>query len=432
MIVMGYKVDKDALRQVIIDQQSTGLPDNFVSRTLYFHLEDYFTSDECVILTGVRRCGKSTLLQYLRSLQSEKNYYLNFDDDRLASFTIEDFQTLFTLFIELFGEQKYFYFDEIQNIPEWERFVRRLHDSRKKIFITGSNATMLSRELGTRLTGRYIQLEIYPFSFIDFLRFKNYPVKKTLSHLSTSDRALLKKEFNEYREFGGFPEYILSKNKQRLIDLHESILYRDIMIRHKVVNERTFKILALYLASNIGKTMTFNSLKSMLSIKSSTTIAEYCYYIQNSFLITLVTKFDFSLKKQVNTAKKIYYIDLAMASVVGFRTSQDYGRFLENLVFLELKRRGYKEIFYHAEKHECAFIVTDKHQVIMAIQVTQFIAPHNQDREIAGLIEAIKKYSPPTVLLLTEDQETTLIHEQYSIQLLPVWKWLLQPDSSTL
>lgn len=419
-------INKESLRQVIIDQQSIGLPNNFVSRALSFRVEDYFDSDECVILTGIRRCGKSTLLHYIRSLQRENHYYLNFDDDRLASFMIEDFQTLLELLIELFGEQHYFYFDEIQNIPEWERFVRRLHDSRKKVFITGSNATLLSRELGTRLTGRYVQLEIFPFSFLDFLNLQKQTINKPLMQLSTSDRALIKKAFNEYIALGGFPEYILSKNKQRLIDLHKSILYRDIMVRHKLVNERAFKILAHYLASNIGKSLTFNSLKNMLSIKSSTTIAEYCYYIRNSFLIDFTNKFEFSLKKQINTAKKIYYIDLAMASVIGFRTSQDYGRFLENLVFLELKRRGHKEIFYHSENHECDFIVADQHQVMMVIQVTQVIAMHNQDREIAGLIEAIEKYSPSTALLLTEDQETTFTQNNHKITCLPVWKWLLE------
>jgi predicted AAA+ superfamily ATPase len=421
-------MNKDLLRQIIVDQQTFGLPADYISRKYSFHIEDYFKSNECVILVGVRRCGKSTLLQHIRSIQSQKNYFLNFDDDRLAQFTLESFQNLYEVFIELFGEQDVFYFDEIQNIDGWERFVRRLHDLRKKVFITGSNASMLSRELGTRLTGRYIQLEVYPFSFVDFIHFQktHMPVSvDSVERLSTQERVLIKRIFNAYLQLGGFPEYIFSENKQRLVDLYEGILYRDVIVRHGLSNERGLKLLAHYIASNTGKTMTFNSLKGTLGIKNGSTIADYCHYLQDSFLVFLTNKFEYSLKAQINTAKKMYFIDSALSMSIGFRFSEDYGRLLENLVFLELKRRGYKNIYYHLDKHECDFIVQEGNQVVLAIQVTKYIETHTEQREVAGLVEAAEKYSPDSVLLLTDDQEMTLSFNEKSITVLPVWKWML-------
>lgn len=420
-------MDKDLLRQVILDQQSFSLPSNYVPRQLSFSIEDYLATDACVILTGVRRCGKSTLLQYIRSIQPQRAYYLNFDDDRLAAFSLETFSLLFELLIELFGEQQIFYFDEIQNIIGWERFVRRLHDTGKKIFITGSNASMLSRELGTRLTGRYVQLEVYPFSFLDFLRLRAVSIDlEPIERLTTPKRALIKREFNAYLDLGGFPEHILSNDSRRLSDLYKGILYRDVMARHKLSNERALKILAHFLASNAGKTISFNSLKSLLSIKSGSTIAEYCAHLQDAFLMFLTNKFEFALKKQINTAKKTYFIDSALAVNVGFRFSEDYGRLLENVVFLELRRRGFKDVFYHEGKHECDFVVQSHMKVMSVIQVTKSIEPHNELREIAGLLEAIEKYSPEEALLLTDDQEKTLKHQSHIIRVLPVWKWLLQ------
>lgn len=162
----------ELLKSLIIDQHNQTRLENIIEREIYQEIISWQNNQQIIIIMGVRRCGKSTLLQHLRRNSEESDYYVNFDDDRLAEFQLKDFQSLLEALLELFGEQKTFYFDEIQNIPEWERFVRRLHDMGNKIYITGSNAIMLSQELGTRLTGRYLPIKMYPFSFNEFIKYK--------------------------------------------------------------------------------------------------------------------------------------------------------------------------------------------------------------------------------------------------------------------
>ena len=184
---------KELLKHIIFDQREKDIS-QMIERDIDISLVN---SPEVLVISGIRRCGKSVLLQQIRSQQTEQDYYMNFDDERLINFKVDDFQTLYEAFIELFGEQKTFYFDEIQNIPGWERFVRRLHDSGCKVFVTGSNANMLSRELGTHLTGRYCQIELYPFSFPEFLKIKEvYPQQKDF--YTTTGKSILKRYFDEY------------------------------------------------------------------------------------------------------------------------------------------------------------------------------------------------------------------------------------------
>ena len=205
-------MDKYILSEIITDQKEGLLPDHFIPREKTEKLQGQMKSGEIIIITGIRRCGKSTLLQQTRKAYDAADYYMNFDDERLLNFTVNDFQVLYELFIELFGSQSTFFFDEIQNVEGWERFVRRLHDAGNKIYITGSNASMLSRELGTRLTGRHIQINLFPFSFREFLSFKkvDYDVKA----LSTQKKGEIKGSFNRYFELGGFQDYISTKYKE--------------------------------------------------------------------------------------------------------------------------------------------------------------------------------------------------------------------------
>ncbi|HEX3008371.1 MAG TPA: AAA family ATPase, partial [Bacteroidales bacterium] len=196
-------MEREVLLAVIYEQQHITLPDNFVSRTNTSLTVD----NQIIVLSGVRRCGKSTLLQEIRSKSIENKYYLNFDDDRLIHFKVDDFQFLYELFIEIFGVQSNFFFDDIQNIPGWERFIRRLHDNGKKVFVTGSNASMLSRELGTHLTGRFYQFELFPFSFKEVLFFKGKTFQKEEVY-TTLGKAAMKQYFMEYFKKGGFPAYL--------------------------------------------------------------------------------------------------------------------------------------------------------------------------------------------------------------------------------
>jgi predicted AAA+ superfamily ATPase len=364
-------------------------------------------------------------MQQIRTVNSEKDYYLNFDDERLLHFTVDDFQQLHETFIELFGVQKTFYFDEIQNIKYWEIFIRRLHNEGNKVYITGSNANLLSKELGTHLTGRHIQVELFPFSFKEYLDFnKIKPGKKDF--YTTVGKASLKKQFENYFNEGGFPEYLRTESPEYLKSLYDSILYRDILVRNKILNDYEIRELGYYVAGNISKPISFNSLKSIINVKHVNTVKNYLSYFEDTYLIFLLTKFDFSIKKQIVNPKKIYFIDNALAKSISFRFSEDKGRFLENMVFIELKRRGY-ELFYHKIKKECDFLIREKSKITLAIQVTTSLEDKKtKDREVAGLCEAMDTHNLKEGLILTENEDFTLSLKDKTITVLPVYNWLLK------
>src|SRR3989344_11942 len=194
-------MNQSELKEIILDQQKTRYGPQLIERDIFATVDSYVKTPFIIVISGIRRSGKSTLLYQIR--QEYPGYYLNFDDERLVHFRLEDFQALHEAFIEMYGEKNFFYFDEIQNIPGWERFVRRLHDNGKKVFVTGSNASMLSKELGTHLTGRHLMLQMLPFSFKEFLLLKKFELEKKSIYLTTS-RAKIKNHFEEYFVNGGF------------------------------------------------------------------------------------------------------------------------------------------------------------------------------------------------------------------------------------
>ncbi len=414
---------KDILKTVIADQLVfIETADDAVQRPFP---DRHFKHQEVVVISGIRRSGKSTLMQQIRRKQKEKDYYLNFDDERLVNFTVKDFQTLYELFIELFGVQKTFYFDEIQNVSGWERFVRRLYDQGCKVFVTGSNAKMLSRELGTHLTGRYVQHELFPFSFNEFIAFKRHKFQKR-DLISTIGRAQIKALFNEYMTQGGFPVFLKTKENDTLRYLFETILYKDIMVRNKLTNEKEMLELVFFLASNAAKTSSYNSLTKITGVKNATTIKNYLSFLQDSYMLFQINKFDYSVKKQIQNAKKTYFIDTAFVKRLGFNFSENTGRLLENIVFVELKRRK-KEVYYYQNKFECDFVIRDGYHVKEAIQVCNvFEDEKTKKREISGLLEAMTTFSLDSGLILTMDTEETIAVDDKIIQMIPVWKWLLE------
>jgi len=411
---------RDLLKQIIFEQQSiTG--EKFIHREIPDSLS---LCKEIVVISGIRRCGKSVLLHQVRQLHKEKDYYLNFEDERLISFGVDDFQLLHELFIELFGNQKTFYFDEIQNVLGWERFVRRLYDSGNKVYVTGSNATMLSRELGTHLTGRYIQHELFPFSFQEYLTYSG--VKVSEKDVFTSEgRATLSRAFSQYFERGGFPQFLQNNNKEYLTTLYESILYRDVMVRNNLTNERELKELMYYFASNIAKLTSYNSLSSVIGVKSSTTVKNYIDLVEDTYMVFQVSKFDYSLKKQLMNNKKIYFIDNAFVSRLGFQFSENFGRLLENIIFVQLRRQG-KEVYYHQKNTECDFIIRENNKITYAIQVCyDFSSDEARKREVQGLLEAMQIYNLEEGTIITMNQEQEMHIEDKKINVVSAWKWLL-------
>lgn len=382
-------------------------------------------SSQIVIISGIRRCGKSTLLQQIRARQTEKDYYLNFDDERLISFKAEDFQMLTEVFHELFGEQKTYYFDEIQNIDQWERFARRLHDMGNKVYVTGSNARMLSRELGTHLTGRYLSVELYPFSYKEFVLFMN-PDLLTKNSFKTSVKAAYLSLFHNYFHNGGFPSFIKTNDELVLKTLYENILYRDVMVRNNITNEKEIKLLVSYMAGNFARLSTNSELADIIGVKNPTTVKKYIGFLADSYLVFQTNKYDYSLSKQILNPKKSYFIDNGMVRRVGFGFSDNSGHLLENLIFIELLRRG-KKVYYHYKNNECDFVIAEDQSIISAIQVCYgFSSEKTKKREINGLLDALNTYTLPSGLIITDDTEEELVVENKTIKIIPAWKWLLE------
>ncbi|MBU4351684.1 MAG: ATP-binding protein [Nanoarchaeota archaeon] len=357
-----------------------------------------------IILSGIRRCGKSTLLRQL--MNSIKNYnYFNFEDSRAVKFEISDSEKLMDVFEEENGKCDYYFFDEIQNVSQWEKMVRNLLDFGKKCIITGSNASLLSKELGTRLTGRHLTYELFPFTYNEMLK-----LKKLNPSL---------KSFEKYFIMGGFPDFLKFEKTEMLQELFDDILNRDIIIRHKLKEAKIIKDLGVFLLSNVGKEFSYNRIAQLFNIGSTNTVSSYIWYFEESYLFFTVPKFDYSYKKQLVNPKKIYSIDVGLAKANSASFSEDRGRILENLVFLRL-RRDYKGIFYFKGKKECDFIVKDKGKAKEAIQVCYELNEDNQERELGGLKEAMQELKLKKGNIITFNQEDKLD----GINIIPFWKWV--------
>lgn len=422
-------MDKLLLKEIISEQNN--VIKNMtpgVEREALSRIEKLSKIKHAVVISGIRRSGKSTLLGQIakKFYKPEDIYYLSFEDERLINFEINDFNAVYELFVELFGEKKIFFFDEIQNVTGWERFVRRMHDNGHKFYITGSNASLLSRELGTKLTGRSVAVELYPFSFKEYLAFEEQEFNEKKLFL-TVERGKIKKYFNEYLEKGGMPEYLKSKDSIVLKKVYEDILYRDIATRYEIKEIKALRELGLYFLSNLGSLFSYNKLKQALKLGSSNTIKSYADYFENAFLLFAVNIFSYSLKRQMIAPKKIYCIDNGLANAVSFRFSKDRGKFLENLVFMELKRRN-NEIYYYKTSNnlEVDFLTKKGTDVDWLIQVSQSLSdPGVKSREFKSLIDAKRELKADKLLVLTESEEKEEIVEGIKITVMPVWKWLL-------
>ena len=360
-------------------------------------------SSRIIIVSGVRRCGKSVLIRQL-FMESNNALYINFEDPRLVGFELEDFTRLEELMVE--KGKSILLLDEVQIIPNWEIYARMANEKGTALFITGSNASMLSRELGTKLTGRYSQFELFPFSYLEFLEFLNL------------DQNL--ESFDGYFELGGFPEYVAEKAGDYFGTLLRDILTRDIAVRKNINNEQQLIRLAVFLMSNVGKELSYNKLSNLLEFKSVRTVIDYCDFMQESYLMEFIPLYSTSIKKQIANPKKVYSIDPAFAKGNSLSFGQDLGRRLENFVYLQLRRR-YKNIYYYKnQQSECDFLVKDREAVRLAVQVCWEVNSENIDREIRGIKAALEETEALEGVIITYDQEDRI----NGIALIPAWKWL--------
>lgn len=342
-----------------------------------------------LIISGVRRCGKSTLLlQIIDELDpSEEILFLNFENPQLFDFKVQDFYKLDAI-IER-RKAKILFFDELQIVDGWESYVRQKLDEGYKVIITGSNASLLSQELGTKLTGRQITQELFPFSFTEYLEF--------LALENTSE------SITSYMNDGGFPEYLKTMDTEQLYALFNDILYRDIVTRNGIKDSKSLYRLALYLFSNIGNRITASKLKQPLSIGATSTVMSWFSFLEMSYLVSFVPMYSTSTKAQLVNPRKVYAIDLGMVKSVSTNLTEDLGRKLENMVFLFLRTK-YKEIYYFDMQGECDFVCLKNNKIVEFIQVCYDLTPDNLTRELQGLTKALANFGLTKGTIVTFNQ----------------------------
>lgn len=359
------------------------------------------------IITGIRRCGKSTLLLQLLHRDYQNAIYLNFDDIRLSGFETDDFTRLHKEIVK--RNIKVLFFDEIQVVEEWEKYVNQLLREQFKVFITGSNASMLSIELGTMLTGRHLSMELFPFSYSEFIKFKN---------IKNNDDSVIM-----YLKTGGIPEYVKTGIPVILNTLVDDIIMRDIAVRHSVRDVSSLRQLTAFLITNIGNLISANKLVGMFDIKSAATFLEYFSFLKDAYLIDLIPRFSHSLKVQARNPKKVYVMDMGLYTENSISTSENMGRRFENLIYLNL-RRLYKQIFYYRDRGECDFITMEKNSVKGAVQVCLTINDNNFQREYNGLLEAMQNLGLNEGTIVTLNQSDTFEKDGRVIRIVPAEEFL--------
>jgi len=433
---------KSKLKHVFVEWQERELP-KFQKRRRDINLN----SPHIVDIIGVRRCGKTyymfQLISGLLNLNIPRSniLYINLDDDRLQPLNGDELHLLIETFYEFFEVSDkynlYLFLDEIQNMPDWEKWVKSTYDKHQniKIIISGSNASLLSSDISTLLTGRHITTRMFPFSFTEFLDYHEIKFQlKTLQY--SKKKTLIKKKFNEYLENGGFPEVIYYPGvgqRELLQSYFDDIIYRDIISRFNIRNPQVFKQLSLFCISNISKPHSFNSLKRLFanySPLSTDAIINYLAYLEDAFLLFTMPHYDHSIKKQINKPKKLYCIDTGMVNAVSFRFSDNMEQLYENLVFLQLKRTKRETYYWQSSKsHEVDFIIKEGLKASYLIQVCVDISDaKTKSREVNGLLEGLDYFDLPEGTIITSDLFNEETVDEKVIRYVPLWYWLLENE----
>jgi len=412
--------------------------DGFLSRSCILRekmslAQRFLDSDLIKIITGPRRAGKSV---FSVLLLRDKNFaYLNFDDENLLK--IKNYNEIVETIFEVYPEARFVLFDEIQNLENWEIFVNKLQRRGFNLILTGSNARLLSKELATALTGRYIPIEIFPFSFEEFLRAKEIEIKREETNLPEIKGRILN-YLDEWLKKGGFPEVIVKdlEPKTYLETLFDAILFRDVVKRYKVRFSTKIYDLATYLISNFCSEYSFTKLRNILGFRSTNTVEKYIKYLEESFLIFSLNRFSFKVKEQIRAPRKVYIIDNGFILAKSVQFSRNTGRLIENLVFTEILRKGYKlnkDVFYHktSNGNEIDFVLRKGIKIEKLIQVCYDIENIQiKERELRGLIKGSEELNCNNLVVITWDYEGEEKFKGRKINFVPLWKWLLEIETT--
>ena len=403
----------------------------------------FLKSNVVVSIIGVRRSGKSYIMrQAIKKLidggiDRKNTLMINFEDQRFAEFYPKLLDEIYETYLEaLKPEGKPFVFlDEVHNVPQWERWVRTMHELEKaKIILSGSSSKLLTGDLATVLTGRHLDIHVFPLSFKEFLYFRGLEINDELSVVSK--RIEIKRFFSEYFEFGGFPEVVLSGDKKQLLLAYfDDMLTKDIEKRYLLKKSEKLRALARFYLTNFSNTITFNSLKKTLDTTVNT-IEKYSSYLEEACMIFFVKRFSFKVKEQENSARKVYSVDSGLANAIGFKFSENMDRIAENIVAVELKRKQAEnpnlELYYWKSVYdeEVDFVVKESTTIKQLIQVCWDISEYRvKNREIKALIKGARELSCNNLLVITGDYEgkekIASKGENYDVLYVPLWKWLL-------
>lgn len=412
------------IRNILLSQKeelNKKLNDRYISRDIKFK---NLKSDLIKIISGPRRSGKSFFVIHELTKKGIKFGYANFDDERLT--LLKNYDEIVSLINTIYRNPEYIFFDEIQNLPKWELFVNRLQRAGRNIILTGSNSKLLSSELATHLTGRYSETIITTFSFKEFLKIEQ-------RELQTFE---LLERFSSYMETGGYPEILVKELEQTdyLKDLFDSVIYKDIIKRHKLRISKAIDNLSTYLLSNIANEFSYRNVSETIIAGSINTVRKYINLLEEAYLFFQLNKFSFKVKEQISSNKKIYCIDNGFIRARGFLFSENRGKLLENLVAIELMRRAGEdksEIYYwkNQQKEEVDFVIKKGLKISELIQVCYGIRnPKTFKREIRSLLKASRELDCNELHILTYDTEKEGIirHKEAGkeIIIMPVWKWM--------
>ena len=414
-------------------KQETGiLREQYIAK-----LEEIEKTGQIIAITGVRRSGKSTVMkQYLRRLidkgiKPENTLYVNFEDLRFKDISLDLLNRIYEIYLEHMNpsSKPYIFLDEAHKVEGWERFARTMHELGKAtVIVSGSNAKLLSSSIATVLTGRHLDIEVFPLSFEEFLLFKGICLKDKMDIVSK--RHVISSMLKEYLKYGGFPLVCLKEMKEELLQSYfEDIIVKDVAERHAITNISKLKALAKFYLSNAGKRISFNSLTEPMKL-SLDTIEKHSYYLSEAYLISFIKKFSYSVKEQERTRAVVYAADNGLKTVVGFAHSRDIGWFYQNAAANALmKKHGAGSIFYWMSptKEEVDFVVKPKQKVEQLVQVCYSADDAEvKKRELKALLKASAELKCNNLLMITELKEGEEKEGGKKIKYIPLWKWLLE------
>ena len=401
-----------------------------IIRDTYLHkIREYLKTKEILVVTGVRRSGKTVLLYQTihdlisnQGIEPKRILFVNFDEPDLSDLKDPIRNILDAYFHEVSSEPAYIVFDEIQNVPGWEKWAKSIYDEKKhQLIVSGSSSHLLDSKLATLLSGRYLSIPVFPLNFREYLLFNGLVVKDKLSLIANKNKIMncLKKYLAE----GGLPRIVLQKEEGLKTELlktyHESLVYKDLVAQYDIRNVKVLKELIHYLYTTFTSFYSYKKISELLKIDFST-LKEYFHYLEEAKILFETSLFSYSLKVQSRNNKKIYCIDNGLRNAVSFKFSKDEGKLAENLVFIELKRRE-KELYYWKNKGEIDFITKDADNSLTAINVSY--SDEIDEREINSLLEFKKEFKKAKeLILLTKDTEK----QEHGIKFMPLWKWLLE------